>query len=43
MRLYFYKFTSYDMTLIWMAAILDFSNMAYNAGVQLAYREKSKV
>ena len=31
------------MGLLWMAAILDFSNMAPTAGVQLGTREKSKV
>ena len=31
------------MTLIWMAAILDLSNMAPTAGAQLGSREKSKL
>ena len=43
MRVYVYYFTSYDMTLIWMGAILDLSNMAPMAGIQLGSREKSKV
>ena len=43
MRFYVYYFTSYDMTLIWMAAIFDLSNMAPTAGAQLGSREKSKL
>ena len=43
MRLYVYYFASYDMTLIWMAAILDLSNKAPTAGVKLGSREKSKL
>ena len=42
MRLYVYQFTSFDMTLIWMAVILDLSNMEPTTGAQLGSRKKSK-
>ena len=43
MCFYWYKFASYDMGLLWMAAILDLSNMAPTAGAQLGSRKKAKV